>query len=102
MPTKLYVGNVPRSMSSTDLKELFEKYGKVLECDIVKDYAFVHMEDSSKAKASIAALNDFNLKGNRIRVELSTTQVRNSDRSSRRDESPRRESKSSRHRDYPI
>jgi len=41
MPTKLYVGNVPRSMSSTDLKELFEKYGKVLECDIVKDYAFV-------------------------------------------------------------
>jgi len=28
------------------------------------------MEDSSKAKASIAALNDFNLKGNRIRVEV--------------------------------
>lgn len=29
------------------------------------------MEDASKAKASIAALNDFNLKGNRIRVEVS-------------------------------
>jgi hypothetical protein len=28
------------------------------------------MEDASKAKASIAALNDFNLKGNRIRVEV--------------------------------
>ncbi len=29
------------------------------------------MEDASKAKASIAALNDFSLKGNRIRVEAS-------------------------------
>ncbi len=28
------------------------------------------MEDASKAKASIAALNDFNLKGSRIRVEV--------------------------------
>jgi len=41
MPTKLYIGNVPSSVSSTELTELFEKYGKVLECDIIKDYAFV-------------------------------------------------------------
>ncbi|CAF0963955.1 unnamed protein product [Adineta steineri] len=116
MPTKLYIGNVPPTVSSTELKELFEKYGKVLECDIVKDYAFVHMEDASKAKASIAALNDFNIKGSRIRVEISTTQLRNSGdrgggggggRSSRRGESPRYDSgsmsiRSSRNRDYPM
>jgi len=41
MPTKLYIGNISSSVSSTELKELFEKYGKVLECDIIKDYAFV-------------------------------------------------------------
>jgi RNA recognition motif-containing protein len=41
MPTKLYIGNIPPSASSTELTELFEKYGKVLECDIIKDYAFV-------------------------------------------------------------
>jgi len=41
MPTKLYIGNISPSVSSTELKELFEKYGKVLECDIIKDYAFV-------------------------------------------------------------
>ena len=41
MPTKLYIGNIPSSVSSTELKELFEKYGKVLECTIIKDYAFV-------------------------------------------------------------
>ncbi|CAF1170324.1 unnamed protein product [Adineta steineri] len=108
MPTKLYVGNIPEAISSTELKELFEKYGKVLECDIIKDYAFVHMEDASKAKASIAALNDFSLKGNRIRVEMSTTQLRNSGRSSysRRGDSPRRQSSSmsmrSSRREYPM
>ncbi|CAF1133084.1 unnamed protein product [Adineta ricciae] len=105
MPTKLYIGNVPQAINPTELKELFEKYGKVLECDIIKDYAF-HMEDSSKAKASIAALNDFNLKGNRIRVELSTTQLRNGSRSSRREDSPRRHSSStssrSSRREYPT
>jgi len=41
MPTKLYIGNVSSSVNSTELKELFEKYGKVLECDIIKDYAFI-------------------------------------------------------------
>lgn len=41
MPTKLYVGNIPASVNSRELTELFEKYGKVLECDIIKDYAFV-------------------------------------------------------------
>lgn len=48
MPTKLYIGNVPGSVTSTELKELFEKYGKVLECDIIKDYAFVVSKDLSK------------------------------------------------------
>ena len=47
MPTKLYIGNIPASVDSTELKELFEKYGKVLECDIVKDYAFVVSADST-------------------------------------------------------
>ena len=41
MPTKLYIGNIPPTVSSNELSELFEKYGKVLECDIIKDYAFV-------------------------------------------------------------
>lgn len=108
MPTKLYIGNISPTVSSIELKELFEKYGRVLECDIIKDYAFVHMEDASKAKASIAALNEFNLKGNRIRVEMSISQQRNSGRSSHREVSPRRHPsssmsmRSSRNRGYPM
>ena len=38
---KLYVGNLPDQCRRTSLKELFDKYGKVSQCDIVKNFAFV-------------------------------------------------------------
>lgn len=75
MTVKIYVGNVPPKALNSELKELFEKFGKVVECDILKEFAFVHMEEVSDAKAAIAGLNDTLWKGNRIRVEISTTKV---------------------------
>lgn len=74
-PIKIYVGNIPQSARNSELKELFEKFGKVVECDILKEFAFVHMEDTNDAKAAIAGLNDSLWKGARIRVELSTTKT---------------------------
>ena len=38
---KLYVGNLPDHCRRASLQELFEKYGKVSQCDIVKNFAFV-------------------------------------------------------------
>ena len=38
---KLYVGNLPDHCRRGALQELFDKYGKVSQCDIVKNYAFV-------------------------------------------------------------
>ena len=38
---KLYVGNLPDRCRRASLQELFEKYGKVSQCDIVKNFAFV-------------------------------------------------------------
>ena len=72
---KIYVGNIPSAARNSELKELFEKFGKVFECDILKDFGFVHMEDTSDAKAAIAGLNDTLWKGSRIRVEISTTKT---------------------------
>lgn len=72
---KIYVGNIPSAARNSELKELFEKFGKVAECDILKDFGFVHMEDTSDAKAAIAGLNDTLWKGSRIRVEISTTKT---------------------------
>ena len=41
VPTKLYVGNLPETVRKADLQQMFEGFGKVLECDIVLNYAFV-------------------------------------------------------------
>lgn len=81
---KLYVGNVPSVARNAELKELFEKFGKVTECDILKDYGFVHMDDTNSAKAAIAGLNDSLWKGSRIRVEISTTRTQKGEPSIRK------------------
>ncbi len=87
-PIKIYVGNIPVAARNSELKELFEKFGKVVECDILKEFAFVHMDDTD-AKAAIAGLNDTLWKGARIRVEISTTKTNKGERSVRhKDETP--------------
>lgn len=39
--TKLYIGNLPETCRRVELQKMFEQYGKVVECDIVRNYAFV-------------------------------------------------------------
>lgn len=39
--SKVYVGNIPTNSSPDEVKALFEKYGTVSDCDIIKNYAFV-------------------------------------------------------------
>ncbi|XP_034955343.2 RNA-binding protein 14-like isoform X2 [Zootoca vivipara] len=68
---KIFVGNVPAACTSGELRLLFQEYGPVVECDVVKDYAFVHMEKDEDAKAAIEHLNGREVKGKRINVELS-------------------------------
>jgi RNA recognition motif-containing protein len=38
---KIFVGRIPESIGSDKLRELFARYGKVTECEKIKDYGFV-------------------------------------------------------------
>ncbi|XP_015706460.1 RNA-binding protein 14-like isoform X1 [Coturnix japonica] len=69
---KIFVGNVSAACTSGELRALFQQYGAVVECDVVKDYAFVHMENEADAKVAIENLNGKEVKGRRVNVELST------------------------------
>ncbi|XP_018424165.1 PREDICTED: RNA-binding protein 14-like [Nanorana parkeri] len=68
---KIFVGNVSAACDASELRSLFEAYGRVVECDVVKDYAFVHMEKESDARAAIENLNGKEIKDKRINVEMS-------------------------------
>lgn len=41
MPTKIFVGNLAAETQSDDIRALFEKYGSVVECDVLNRYGFV-------------------------------------------------------------
>ena len=62
---KLFVGNLgdANSVTSNDLREQFERYGSVTECERVKNYAFVHMDDRSAAEQAQQDLNGTQIKG---------------------------------------
>jgi uncharacterized membrane protein YgcG len=66
MGTKLYVGNLPYSITDAKLEELFSQFGNVRSAQVVKDrdtgrskgFGFVEMEDSNDANSAINALNE--------------------------------------------
>ncbi|KAM4617341.1 RNA-binding protein 4B-like isoform 1-T1 [Discoglossus pictus] len=74
--TKLHVSNISSDVTSQELRDKFEEYGSVLECDIVNDYAFVHMERADNALEAIRNLDNIDFKGNRMHVQLSTSRLR--------------------------
>ncbi len=72
----IYVGNLPYSVTETDLKEAFSKFGEVSSVTIVMDkfsgqskgFGFVEMPNNSEADSAIKALNDSSLKERNIKV----------------------------------
>ena len=67
MNMKIYVGNLGYTVSSSDLNQLFSKYGGVLSASIIQDrdtgrskgFGFVEMGTPWEEQAAIAALNGF-------------------------------------------
>jgi len=67
----IYVGNLSRDLSESDLREAFAAFGEVSSASIIKDkfsgesrgFGFVEMPNKDEAEKAIAALNGKDLKG---------------------------------------
>ncbi|XP_070711069.1 RNA-binding protein 4.2 [Pempheris klunzingeri] len=68
---KIFIGNLACNTAAEELRELFEKYGKVTECDVVKNYGFVHMKNMTEAEEAIRNLHQYQLNDWRMNVEMS-------------------------------
>jgi cold-inducible RNA-binding protein len=74
---KIYVGNLSFDVTEEQVREMFEKFGRVDSIAMINDrnsgrfrgFCFVVMEDSA-ANAAIKALNDTDLDGRRLRVNV--------------------------------
>merc|ERR1719431_1729412 len=74
--TKIFIGNVADGTEDQELRAIFEEYGEVTECDIMKDknFGFVHIDtknDNKKVSEIIRELNWHELNGNKIRIQIS-------------------------------
>ena len=75
----IYVGNLPYSVKSQDLREAFEAYGAVASAEVIFDrrtkrsrgYGFVEMASEQEGLRAIAALNGADFKGRELRVDQS-------------------------------
>ncbi|CAI2354606.1 unnamed protein product [Caenorhabditis sp. 36 PRJEB53466] len=75
MPSKLFVGNLPDNVDSNKLKQIFQPFCKVTECDIVKNYAFVHIEEDD-VDPIITRLTGYTIEGKVVNIKKSTSKLR--------------------------
>jgi len=67
----IYVGNLSRDLTESDLREAFAAFGEVQSAAIIKDkfsgesrgFGFVEMPNKEEAEKAIATLNGKDLKG---------------------------------------
>ena len=73
----MFVTNLPDNCNQVELKSLFQKYGKVLECVVMwNHYAFVHYSDVLEARNGQMNLHGYLLEGKHLIVQFSTTSNR--------------------------
>lgn len=78
MSTKLFVGSLPWSVDDRKLHSTFEAHGSVVSAKVIIDretgrsrgFGFVEMENSEDAQNAIKALNDSQLLGRSIVVNV--------------------------------
>ena len=76
MAKKLYVGNLPYGITSSDLERVFQAHGTVESAQVITDrdtgrskgFGFVEMRDSQEADAAIQALNGQDFNGRELTV----------------------------------
>ncbi|HXK41431.1 MAG: RNA-binding protein [Anaerolineae bacterium] len=78
MESKLYVGNLPYSITEEDLRELFAQAGAVQSVALIKDrdsgrskgFGFVEMETAEAAQAAITKFNNYEYQGRNLTVNI--------------------------------
>ncbi|KAF5186902.1 Rna-binding protein cp31b protein [Thalictrum thalictroides] len=83
---RIYVGNLPWSVNSDRLEQLFSEHGKVMDARVVSDretgrsrgFGFVTMANQAELDDAIAALDGLSVDGRAIRVNVAEERPRRS------------------------
>lgn len=75
---KLYVGNLPYTVNSDELRKLFSEYGEIIDAIVIVDratgrskgFGFVEFATDEMADAAIKAMQDKEIEGRKIVVNV--------------------------------
>lgn len=78
MAKRLFVGGLPYSVNDSQLEEMFAKFGVVLSATVIVDkytgrskgFGFVEMEKDEEADEAIKKLNESEIEGRKITVNV--------------------------------
>jgi RNA recognition motif-containing protein len=73
---KLFVGNLPENTDSSSLRALISTHVNVQECDVLRNFAFVHVANEADADETIKKFNKYPFMGRELHVERSTSTLR--------------------------
>jgi splicing factor U2AF subunit len=74
---RLFMGNIPLSMTDTDVRKMCEAFGRLKSFNLMKDaahsemnkgYAFFEYADDKAVDKAIKGLNNFEIKDKKLRV----------------------------------
>ena len=76
MAKKLYVGNLPFSVTQEKLNELFAPFGEIEEATVISDkfsgrskgFGFVTFVDDASAEKAVAEMNEKDIEGRALKV----------------------------------
>lgn len=76
--TSIYVGNLSYQTTSNDLEDAFAEFGDVSKANVISDretgrskgFAFVEMSSEADAQNAIDALNEKDLHGRNLKVNI--------------------------------
>ncbi|MBU0957850.1 MAG: RNA-binding protein [Nanoarchaeota archaeon] len=76
MGNKIYVGNLPYSVTFDKLKELFQEFGDIEEATVITDkysgrskgFGFVTFKDDASVEKAVADMNGKEIDGREIKV----------------------------------
>ena len=83
MDTVLYVGNLPKTTSENELRNLFSQVGEVTSLTILKDhqsgeskeYGYLAMSSQSEADRAVSRFDNYLLSEHRLQVSLARPRV---------------------------
>eukprot|EP00002_Diphylleia_rotans_P018904 TRINITY_DN3654_c0_g4_i1.p1 TRINITY_DN3654_c0_g4~~TRINITY_DN3654_c0_g4_i1.p1 ORF type:complete len:204 (-),score=48.91 TRINITY_DN3654_c0_g4_i1:468-1079(-) len=74
--SRVYVGHLPSDVRSSEVRDLFSKFGRIRSVDVKARFAFLEFDDERDASDAVRDMDGYSFDGERIVVEIAKSRRR--------------------------